>query len=156
MQKMPSLDEYNINFLIILGNQTDDVFTRDQIKASIIDKILELKKPMFFLINKFIGSERILKEAYADTIMMGMKNNKYHIQENIVDEILKYASLNALMYYGADSSWLEFSEKCKKEFDNRAKLIEDKVELNKKKNMGKVRVRKILIKKGKVKKNDKY
>ena len=132
---MPKLDDYSINALISLGNRTNDIFTRNQIKLSIVSKILELRKPMFFLLNKFLSSDMILKEAYADTIMIYMKENEYYIKDIIVDDILKYASLDALMYYGADSNSIEFSLKCKKEFDNRAKLIEDKVELIKKRNL---------------------
>ena len=66
MVVMPKLDDYSINALIALGNRTSDVFTRNQIKLSIVSKILELGKPMFFLLNKFLNSDKILKEAYAD------------------------------------------------------------------------------------------
>ena len=135
MVVMPKLDDYSIGALISLGNRTNDIFTRNQIKLSIVSKILELGKPMFFLLNKFLSSDKILKEAYADAIMIYMKENEYYIKDSIVDEILRYASLDALMYYGADSNSIEFSMKCKKEFDNRAKLIENKVELMKKKNL---------------------
>ena len=135
MVVMPKLDDYSINALISLGNRTSDVFTRNQIKLSIVSKILELGRPMFFLLNKFLSSDMILKEAYADVIMIYMKENEYCIKDSIIDEILRYASLDALMYYGADSNSIEFSMKCKEEFDNRAKLIEDKVELMRKRNL---------------------
>ena len=81
--------------------------------------------------------------------MIYMKENEYYIKDNIVDEILRYASLDALMYYGADSNSLEFSMKCKKEFDNRAKLIEDKVELIKKRNLDEDNDVKIFVRKKK-------
>ena len=127
MVLIPNLEDYTVNALITLGNRTIDVFTRNQIKLSIVSKILELRKPMFFLLNKFLSSDKILKEAYADAIMIYMKGNEYYIKDSIVDEVLRYASLDALMYYGADSNSLEFSMRCKEEFDNRAKVIEDKV-----------------------------
>lgn len=134
----PKYEEYDIKVLILLGNQTSDVFTRNKIKLVLIEKILELNKPMFYLVNKFINSDRILKEVYADVIMIYMKENEYYINDNIVDEILKFASLDGLIYYGADSKNIEFSIKCKEEFDNRAKLIEDKIELNKKRKLDKI------------------
>ena len=156
MISMPKLDDYNINALISLGNRTDDIFTRNQIKLSIVSKILEFGKPMFFLINKFLSSDKILKEAYADAIMIYMKGNEYYIKDNIIDEILRYASLDALMYYGADSNSLDFSMKCKEEFDNRAKIIEDKVELVRKKTFDENYEMKMVYRKKKGDYNDKY
>ena len=153
---MPNLDDYNINALISLGNRTDDIFTRNQIKLSIVSKILELGKPMFYLLNRFLSSDKILKEAYADTIMIYMKGNEYYIKDNIVDEVLKYASLDALMYYGADSNSLEFSMKCKEEFDNRAKSIEDKVELIRKRTLDENCEMQLVNRKKKGDYNDKY
>ena len=153
---MPNLDDYNINALISLGNRTDDIFTKSQIKLSIVGKILELRKPMFFLLNKFLSSDKILKEAYADAIMIYMKGNDYYIKDSIADEILRYASLDALMYYGADSNSLEFSTKCKEEFDNRAKAIEDKIELVRKRNLDEDCNVKMFVRKKKVIIDDKY
>ena len=148
----PDYDDYNINYLIVLGNQTTDIFVRNEIKSSIVRKILQMGKPLFFLINNFMKIDNILKEAYADAIMICMKDNNYKIQDNIVDEILRYASLDTLMYYGADSGSLDFSRRCKEEFDNRAKLIEDKVELNRKKNLDKMIKTKIFVKRKGVRK----
>lgn len=156
MVLMPNLNDYSINALIALGNRTSDVFTRNQIKLSIVSKIIELRKPMFFLLNKFLSSDKILKEAYADAIMIYMKGNEYYINDGVIDEVLRYASLDALMYYGADSNSLEFSMKCKEEFDNRAKFIEDKVELVRKRNMDENSELKVIYKKKKGDYNDKY
>ena len=60
------------------------------------------------------------------------------------------------MYYGADSNSLEFSMKCKEEFDNRAKIIEDKVELVRKRSMDESCEIKIFYRKKKGDYNDKY
>ena len=139
MVKCPCFEDYDINALVLLGNRTNEILTRNQIKMSIVNKLFNLGKPMFFLINMFIKSDNILKEAYADTIMMYMKGYNYYIDGDIITEILKYASLDALMYYGADSDSIEFSNRCKEEFDNRAKLIEDKMELNKKRKRRKLK-----------------
>ena len=141
MVVIPNLNDYDINVLIALGNKTNDTFKYNQIKLTIVDKLLILNKPMFFLINKFKVSDGILKEVYAEIITMKMKDNSYDIEDIIVDEVLKLASLDALVYYGADSHSLDFRKRCKEEFDNRAREIEDKIELNKKKNLGKVKLK---------------
>ena len=139
MALSPKLEDYDINILVALGNQTDDVFAHNHIKYLIVKKILLLNYSMFFLVNKFIGSKKILKEAYAEVIVIVMKDIDYYIDDFIMNEIVKLTSLDMLMHYGMESSSLEFREKCKKEFWDRAKEIEDKVELNRKRNLGKLR-----------------
>ena len=151
----PKLSEYDINVLVALCNQIDDEFSRNKIKMEIVEKILSYNYSMFYLINKFMYSKTIMKEAYADVILMNMKSNNYYIDDAIINEILTYASLDTLIYYGADSSSYEFSKKCKDEFWRRGYEIEDKLELLKKKNLGTSLVKKIMIKR-KVIENDKY
>ena len=138
---MPSLNDLDINVLVALGNQTDSVFTRNYIKLLLVEKIFVLNYAMFFLINKFLCSDKILREVYAEVIIMKMKDNEYYIDEAVLDEILKLVSLDTLMNYGAESSSLDFSMKCKEEFWMRAKEIEDKVELNRKRNLDKGKLR---------------
>ena len=145
----PRLEDYDINILVALGNQTDDVFTRNHIKFLIVEKICLLNYSMFYLINKFIGSKKILKEVYAEVIVILMKNSEYYIDDIVMNQIIKLASLDTLAYYGMESCSLRFSLCCKEEFWNRAKDLEDKVELNNKKSLGKIKKRKVI-------KNDKY
>ena len=126
---IPKLNKYNINTLVALSNYAMDEFSRIKIKNAMIDRILMANTSMLFLVNKFISSKTLLKEAYADVILMIMKDNDYYIDDAIVNEILSYASLDSLMYYGADSLNYEFNIKCKEEFYRRGREIEDKIEL---------------------------
>lgn len=128
----PKLNRYNINTLVALSNNAMDEFTRNKIRIAMVDRILSYNYSIFFLINKFMMSKTLLKEAYADVILMYMKGNDYYIDDVLVDEILSYASLDALMYYGADSNSYEFNIKCKEEFYRRGREFEDKVELQRK------------------------
>lgn len=148
MQFKPKLNEYNINALSVLANNSSDEFTINKIKMIIIEKILNYNYSMFYLMHKFKLSNGILKEAYADVILMNMKDNDYYINDGIVDEILKYASFEALVNYGTNSDSLEFSMKCKEEYDTRYKIIEDKIEFFRK-SMEEGNERKILLKKKK-------
>jgi len=133
MMFKPKLNKYNINALVVLADNVSDEFTRNKIRMAMIDKILNYNYPMFFLINKFMSSKTLLKEAYADVILMYMKGNYFEIDNILVDEILSYASLDALMYYGANSNSYEFNVKCKEEFYRRGREFEDKLELQRKK-----------------------
>lgn len=137
MMKKPKLDSYDINALVFLANQTTDEITRNKYKMILIEKFQFYKFPMFYLINKFICSKLILKEVYADLILINMKDNDYRIPIEIQDEILKYASLDAIMCYGADSKIYEFNIKCKEEFYQRGLILEDKIEEQRKKNLDK-------------------
>ena len=58
--------------------------------------------------------------------------SKYEICYEKDNEILNLVSLDTLICYGAESSNVNFSNKCKEEFWKRGVLIEDKFELNKK------------------------
>ena len=156
MEFRPKLNTYNINVLAVLASNSTDEFTVNKIKMIIIEKILNYNYSMFYLMYKFKLSNGILKEAYADVILMNMKDNDYYINDGIVDEILRYASFEALVYYGIDSDSLEFSLKCKEEYDNRSKIIEDKIELIRKRNMDEGNERKILLRKRKGDRYDKY
>ena len=107
---------------------------------------------MFFLINSFKTSKKILKEAYSKVIVIRMRDCEYALDDNTLNEILSLTSLDTLMLYGADAKSYEFRCKCVLEFWNRGILIEDKAELNRK---GKVK-RFNFNKKRKVIENDKY
>jgi len=151
----PRLQDYDIKILVALGNQTDDSFCHNHIKFLIINKLLEIDYSIFFLLTKFIKTNKILKEAYAEIIVMKMKNNEHFIDDITCDEIIKLVSLDTLMCYGMESGSEMFKEKCRDEFWKRAMEIEDKNELNRKVNLGKKHRYKIKsIKKGD--KNDKY
>ena len=151
----PKLEDYDVKILIILGNQTKDVFSHNQIKFLIIKKLLELDYSIFYLVAMFIRSEKILKEAYAEILVMKMKDNEYFIDDITCDKIIKLVSLDTLMFYGMESNLESFREKCKLEFWERAMEIENKDELNKKINLCKKHRYKIKkIRKGDL--NDKY
>ena len=148
MTKIPLLENYNVKILVNLGNNTDDVFTRNKIKVLIVEKLMATENcSMFFLINKFRNSTKILKEAYAEIITMSMKDNFYNLGDNIINEVVSLVSLDTLIYYGAESRMIQFSKKCKEEFWNRAILIEDKNELRRKNSKKRIR-KKLMIWKG--------
>ena len=128
----PKLRDYDINVLIILGNKEKNEIKRNQIKLAIIEKLLDSNFPMFILVNRFIRVNGILKESYAEVITTLMKESNYLIDENIIDEILIYVTLDTLIYYGAESKNNIFSQRCVSEFWNRASNIEDKGELKSK------------------------
>ena len=137
------MEQYDLNALVTLGNLATDEFSRNRIKVEVINKILDFHYPMFSLLVRFKNSRLILKEAYADVILINMKDNDYYIDDKIIDEILKLASFDALICYGADSSSYEFNVKCKDEFYRRGYEIEDKIELQKKVSLGKSLIKKI-------------
>ena len=82
-----------------------------------------------------------------------LNSNDYYLEEEIVNELLMYASLDTLMYYGTETMSYEFNNKCKEEFWKRAYEIENKIELRNKQNLDK---KFILSLKKKGDKNDKY
>ena len=132
MVLLPRLEGYDINALVALGNQIDDDFHRDTIKKMIIDKVLMNNYPIFIFINKFNSSIGIIKEVYAEVIVILMKDNDYYIDDKLVDEILRYTSLDTLVNYGMKSSSSYFRERCIDEFWKVAIQIENKEELYKK------------------------
>ena len=134
----PRMSSYDINALIYLWNRASDDFSRNKIKMSIVEKVLFCEYSMFYLINKFMYSKtELLKNVYADVILMNMKDNDYSLNEEIVNELLMYASLDTLMYYGTETLSYEFNNKCKDEFWKRAYEIENKIELKNKQNLDK-------------------
>ena len=143
---IPKLEQYDLNALVTLGNLATDEFSRNRIKVEVINKILDFHYPMFSLLVRFKRSNLILKEAYADVILINMKDNDYYIDDMILNEILKLASFDALICYGANSSSYEFNIKCKDEFYRRGYEIEDKIEFQRKVTLGKSINEKINIK----------
>ena len=141
--------------MVVLGNLSNDEFSRSRIKVEIVNKLLDYHYPMFSLLVRFKRSNLILKEAYADVILINMKGNDYYIDNLIVDEILKIASFEALICYGADSNSYEFNIKCKDEFYRRGFEIEDKIEFQRKVALGRSLKKKMSLKR-KVIRNDKY
>ena len=107
MEFRPKLTKYNINVLAVFANSSTDEFAKNKIKMVIIEKILNYNYSIFYLIHKFRLSTGILKESYADVILMNMKGNDYYIDDEILNQILKYASFEALVNYGIDSDSLE-------------------------------------------------
>ena len=152
--KKPPLVSYDFNALVCIWNRTTDEFSRSKIKVAIINKILSYNSTMFYLMNKFISTKtELLKEAYADVILMKMKDNDYCFNDEFVFDLLVYASLDGLVYYGTETLSYEFNNKCMEEFWRRAVEIENKVELKRKYDLDK---KLILSLKKKGDKNDKY
>ena len=136
--KKPNLISYDFNALICLWNRTTDEFSRIRIKSAVIDKILFYNNSMFYLMNKFISTKtELLKEAYADVILMKMKDDDYSFNDEFIYELLMYASLDGLVYYGMETLSCEFNHKCMAEFWRRAIEIENKMELKNKQNLDK-------------------
>lgn len=134
----PRMSSYDINALIYLWNRETDEFLKSKIKMAIIEKVLSFDYSMFYLINKFMYSKtELLKSVYADVILMKMKDNDYYLNDSIVGELLIYASLDTLIYYGTETLSYEFNNKCKEEFWKRAYEIENKIELRNKQNLDK-------------------
>ena len=150
----PRMSSYDINALIYLWNRETDEFLRSKIKMAIVEKVLSFDYSMFYLINKFMYSKtELLKRLYADVILMKMKDNDYYLNDSIVSELLIYASLDTLIYYGTETLSYEFNNKCKEELWKRAYEIENKIELRNKQNLDK---KLVLSLKKKGDKNDKY
>lgn len=153
---IPKLDNYDVNALITLGNHTFDEFSREQIKLSIVKKIFSFNYSVFYLIAKFKCSDNILREAYAKVIIMKLTEDEYYIDDRVLDEILNLVSLDDLVHYGREAVSIEIREKSARKFDQRGMRIEDKKELYRKMNIGKVRIKKKIRGKWKGDKNDKY
>jgi len=143
MMFRPKLREYNINILIALFYNAKDELLKDEIKSIIIEKIAAKNYPIFYLITKFNNSSDNFKEIYADVILKKLQDEIVWIDINIIDEVLKFASLDALIYYGASSVIKDLSQKCMEEFYNRGINIEDKEELYRKKQKSIIRNKKI-------------
>ena len=132
MVMIPELKNYSIEKLSALGNASQDAFFREEIKELIVKKILMLHSPMFFLINKFDKSSKILREVYAKTILIRMKDEDYEIDDSVVDEILSLVSLEDLALYGSDVKSLNIREKCNKLIWDSVVIFEDTSEMDKK------------------------
>ena len=136
MGYFPKLKTYSVEKLTALGNSTQDVLLREKIKDLMTDKLLMLHSPMFYLVDKFMKSDKILREVYARVILIRMKDEEFMFEDSIVDEILSLVSLDDLALYGCDASSLEIRNKCtellKKLFWDSAVIFEDTSELNRK------------------------
>ena len=129
MTKIPKVENYDINILVALGEQTDNIITYNKIKLLIIEKVLSCNMLMFVLVNSFRFATGILREAYAEAIAIRMTECNYSIDDITLNDIVSLLSLDALMYYGAESLSENFREKSIQEFWKRAIFIEDKNEL---------------------------
>jgi len=152
---IPKLQDYDIKVLAMLGNQADDALYRLHIKTLMIQKILQSSRPLFYLVSKFSFTDKILREAYAESVVILMKDRTYDIDEEMADELVGLISLDTLVCYGMESKSIMMREKCKNEFCRIALEVENKEELNRKINLDRRRVYKIKsIRKGD--KNDKH
>ena len=132
MVKIPLLDDYDVKVLVVFGNNEYNLEKREYIKTIITKKIKESNFNLFLLSNNFLLSNGILKEALADVIVIKMADECYKLDDRIIKEVVSFASLDIIGYYGGDSKYDKFKEACQNEFWSRAKVIEDKVEFYKK------------------------
>ena len=132
MQK-PKLKNYNVKVLIILGNQTQDDVTRDEIRQILIDKFMSLNYSILFLLNKFATSSGIIKEVYAEIILKIICERDLVLSSEIIDEVVSLVSMDTLTIYMMQSDSLEIKDKCRNEFWRRALEKEENVNLVKKK-----------------------
>lgn len=128
--QIPNLTSYDVKVLFTLLNNTKDEEEIYQIKKIIINKINNNRYPLFYYINKFKSSIGIIKEIYADLILMNLNNETLNL---VTDEILQYASLDALINYGSSYDNYILTKRCKDEFYKRGNILEDKTELARKK-----------------------
>ena len=128
----PRLMDYNIKTLVILGNQAYDEEYREVVKKTLVKKMSDLNYSIMFLLNSFISAKGILREVYAELLMITIHNNKFDLPDVVTDEIIKLVSIDTLTKYGMESLSEKFREKCINEFWERAIEQEDKIELVKK------------------------
>ena len=132
MVVMPNLENYSIEKLCALGNSSDNIFTRDDIKYLLEIRVLNLNESLFYLLNKFRCFKGIIKEVYAKVILIKLTEEEYYIENGIIDDILSLISLDDLVKYGSNACSLEIRKKCEELFWLNAVIIEDVSELNKK------------------------
>ena len=133
--KKPRLMDYNVKTLIILGNQTQDELSREDIKMALLKKLSGVNYSVLYLLSCFVNSKGILRDVYAELIVMKMYEGEINISEQFAAEVIKLVSMDTLTIYGMESPSCEFREKCKEEFWRRALENEDKLELGKKINV---------------------
>ena len=124
MQK-PQLKDYNVKALIVLANQTHDEVLYNDIKNILLEKYMSLNYAIMYLLNNFVTSKGIMREVYAEIIMIIVVTRNLFIFPNVLDEIISLVSMDTLTKYGMECNNLELSEKCKNEFWKRA-LDEEK------------------------------
>ena len=154
--RKPRLMDYNVKALVVLWNQSGDEFFREDVKKTLVMKLNGVSSSLIYIINSFINSNGVMREVYAEILMIRMYEESYRLSSTIADEIISLVSMDTLTKYGMECSSLEFSEKCKNEFWDRAIELEDKSELIKKRNVdSKIKLRRrLIIEKEKGDKND--
>ena len=131
--KRPSLRDYDIKVLILLGNQTRDEDFREDIKLILIEKLIPLNYSILYFLNNFTKSEGIIHEVYAEILMRMVYEKRIYINYKIMNLVIGLVSLDTLMKYGMESDDLNLSEKCKEEFWKRVLENENDNDLIKKK-----------------------
>jgi hypothetical protein len=135
IMERPKLDDYSLKALIALGEQTSDLVLHDYIVSVILKRFLAFNYSIFYLVNKFLKHNDIMKEVYSDMIIIWLKDHEYNMSEWLIDDVIKFASLDILTEYGITSCNLYLCLKSEVEFWDRAIELEDKSELIKKKYM---------------------
>ena len=118
--KHPRMDDYDTKALIVIGNQSDDEKTKNMIRRILVDRFNVVKYSISYLLGKFSLSDGIMKEVYADMIIMSMCMDKNSVPEEIEDELIEYASDDVIVSYGTVVESLDFRKKCRDKFWERA------------------------------------
>ena len=151
--KKPNLKEYSIEALVLIGNSSDGI-KRDEIKSLIVEKILMLNKPIFYILNKFRLSNNILREAYAKVILIKLGEIEYNLDDVTMDNILALITLDDLTIYGTLVKSFELRKRCEEVFWARAFMIKKFSETNRKTVMYKRRLLIEKIRNGRMIEND--
>ena len=151
--KKPNLKDYSIEALVLIGNSSDGI-KRDEIKSLIVEKILMLNKPIFYILNKFMLSNNILREAYAKVILIKLGEIEYNLDDVTMDDILALITVDDLTIYGTLVKSFELRKRCEEVFWDRAFMIEKFSETNRKTVMYKRRLLIEKIRNGRMIEND--
>ena len=123
--KHPRMNDYDTKALIVIANQSDDENTKGMIRRILVDRFNVVKYSTPYLLNRFTISEGIMKEVYADMVIMAMCMDKISVPVEMEDDLIQYASIDVLVSYGTAVESLEFRKKCRDEFWERS-LARDK------------------------------
>lgn len=124
------LKDLSVEVLIALYAKSNGEYSREDIKNTIInEKQFANNYPLFYFVERFKKANEIFKELYADLILVKLQDEIFYIDDKTMNEIIKLASYDALIYYGANSKSLEISNKCQEEFYSCGEEIIDKDEL---------------------------
>jgi len=118
--KHPRMNDYDTKALIVIANQTDDENTKNMIRRTLVARYNVVKYSTPYLLGRFTISEGIMKEVYADIIIMSMCMDKISVPVEMEDELVECASDDVIVSYGTVVESLDFRKKCRDKFWERA------------------------------------